>query len=309
MLPNGKILTVDAYVFQYNASGKNSELYDPANQTWSSAGSTGVQLWDSACGNPNNNPTFEVGPAVLRPDGTVFATGSTNGCMTGHTSIYNSNNGTWTPGPDFPVAGVSIADGPTSIEPNGKVLMMGSVDEGAPSTFFEWDGTNLSVVPGPPNAVIDGSFYGHLLPLPTGQILFTDWSFPTVTGATPDVEVFTPTGTYNPAWAPKILAASASVTRGTTGVLYGQRLSGMTQGGAYGDDYQPNTNYALVRITNTSTGHVFYCRTHNPSSYLVQNPNLEYTKFDVPTGAETGPSTLQAVTNGIPSQSINVVVH
>jgi len=300
MLPNGKILTVDAYVFQYSANGKNSELYDPASHTWSSAGSTIVQLWDSACGNPNNNPSFEVGPAVLRPDGTVFATGSTNGCMTGHTSIYNSNNGTWTPGPDFPVAGVSIADGPASIEPNGKVLMMGSVDEGAPSTFFEWDGTTLSVVPGPPSAATAGSFYGHLLPLPTGQILYTDWQ---------DVQIFTPTGTYNPAWAPKILAASANVTRGTTGILYGQRLSGMTQGGAYGDDYQPSTNYALVRITNNATGHVFYCRTHNPSSYLVQNPNLEYTKFDVPAGAETGLSSLQAVTNGIPSQSINVVVH
>ncbi|HEY4930411.1 MAG TPA: hypothetical protein VII23_02480 [Terriglobales bacterium] len=298
VLPNGKILTVDAYVFQYNASGTNSELYNPTSQTWSSAGSTGPQLWDSHCGN-SGAASFEVGPAVLRPDGTVFATGA-NTCGTGHTAIYNSSTGTWSPGPDFPVPNVSIADGPASIEPNGKVLMMGSVNEGSPSTFFEWDGTSLSVVPGPPSAATAGSFYGHLLPLPTGQILYTDWQ---------DVQIFTPTGTYNPAWAPKIVAASANVTRGTTGILYGQRLSGMTQGGAYGDDYQPSTNYALVRLTNNTTGHVFYCRTHNPSSYAVQNPNLEYTKFDVPTGAETGMSTLQAVTNGIPSQSINVVVH
>ena len=56
LLPNGKLLTVDAYVFQYNPTGMNSELYDPSTQTWSSAGSTVVQLWDSACGNPNNHP-------------------------------------------------------------------------------------------------------------------------------------------------------------------------------------------------------------------------------------------------------------
>ena len=307
LLPNGKILTVDAYVFQYNPTGMNSELYDPSNQTWSSAGSTVVQLWDSACGNPNGNPTFEVGPAVLRPDGTVFATGSTNGCMTGHTAIYNSHNGTWTPGPDFPVRGVSIADGPAALETNGKVLMMASVDEGPPATFFEWDGTNLTAVGGPPNAPNAGSFYGHLLPLPSGQILYTDWLYPGF-GAAADVEVFTPTGTYNPAWAPQIVAASTFVTRGTTSTLYGYRLAGMSEGGSYGDDYQPNTNYALVRLTNQATGHVFYCRTHHPSSYAVQSTSLQNTKFDVPAGAETGISKLEAVTNGIPSQAINVTV-
>ena len=307
LLPNGKLLTVDAYVFQYNATGMNSELYDPTSHTWSSAGSTQVQLWDSACGNPNNSPTQEVGPAVLRPDGTVFATGATNGCTTGHTAVYDSHTGTWTAGPDFPVRDVSIADGPAALETNGKVLMMGSVDENPPATFFEWDGTSLNVIPGPPNAPNAGSFYGHLLVLPTGQILYTDWLYPGF-GAPADVELFTPTGTYNPAWAPKILAASTLVKRGTTSMLYGYRLAGMSEGGAYGDDYQPSTNYALVRLTNHATGHVFYCRTHNPSSYAVQSPSLQYTKFDVPAGAETGPSTLEAVTNGIPSQPINVNV-
>jgi hypothetical protein len=308
LLPNGKVLTVDAYVFQYNPTGTNSEVYDPTTQSWSTAGSTVVQIWDSACGNVNGNPTFEVGPAVLRPDGTVFQTGSTNGCRAGHNAIYNSHTGTWAAGPDFPGL-ISIADGPASIEINGKVLMMGSVDEGPPATFFEWDGTNLSAIPGPPNAPVDGSFYGHLLPLPSGQILFTDWSFPTVTGATPDVEVYTPTGTYNPAWAPKILAANTSLTRGTSYVLYGTQLAGVSQGGAYGDDYQPNTNYALVRLTNHATGHVFYCRTHNPSSYAVQSTAVQFTHYDVPAGAETGLSTLVAVTNGIPSSPITVMVH
>ena len=47
LLPNGKVLTVDAYVFSYDANGTNSEIYDPATGTWSSAGSTIVQLWDS----------------------------------------------------------------------------------------------------------------------------------------------------------------------------------------------------------------------------------------------------------------------
>src|SRR5215510_13050834 len=41
LLPDGKVLTVDAYVFQYDPAGTNSELYDPVTGTWSSAGSTG----------------------------------------------------------------------------------------------------------------------------------------------------------------------------------------------------------------------------------------------------------------------------
>ena len=48
LLPGGKVLDVDAYVFQYNQNGMNSEIYDPTAGSWSSAGSTIVQLWDSS---------------------------------------------------------------------------------------------------------------------------------------------------------------------------------------------------------------------------------------------------------------------
>ncbi len=50
LLPNGEVLTVDAYVpvnFPYIPTGTNSELYDYRTGTWRSAGSTIVQLWDS----------------------------------------------------------------------------------------------------------------------------------------------------------------------------------------------------------------------------------------------------------------------
>ena len=150
LLPNGQVLTVDAYVpivgFTYDPNGTNSELYDPATGTWQSAGSTVVQLFDSAaqCGGLPN-ATLEVGPMVLRPDGTVFATGS-NTCglgFPGHTAIYNTLDGTWTAGPDFPTLkyhgrrySLNIADGPASLEINGKVLMMASPFYGGSSIVF-----------------------------------------------------------------------------------------------------------------------------------------------------------------------------
>ena len=131
LLPNRHVLTVDAYVFSYDSNGTNSEIYDPATGSWSSAGSTIVQLWDSAarCGN-RGLASYEVGPGVLRPDGTVFYTGA-NRCGAGHTAVYNSNTGVWTAGPDFPDS-LDIADGPAALEPNGKVLMMASQESSIP---------------------------------------------------------------------------------------------------------------------------------------------------------------------------------
>ena len=318
LLPNGKVLTVDAYVpippTQYDATGMNSELYNPRTGTWKSAGSTVVQLWDSTadCGGFTNNTTFEVGPAVLRADGTVFYTGS-NTCPegTGNTAIYDSYTGKWRAGPVFPeidgVADINIADGPASWEPNDKVLMMASPGFGnPPSFFFEWDGRNLNQVPGPPNAPVDGSYYGNMLVLPTGQILLTDFSG--------DIEIYNPKITFadralQRAIAPQVFFAPQQLARGGSYVVLGAGFGGVTQGAAYGDDVQGATNFPLVRITNLKTSHVFYSRTHNHSSMAVASDDPVWTHFDVPAVQETGPSLLQVVANGIASPAVLVFVH
>src|SRR5881394_2160929 len=145
LLPNKKVLTVDAYVGQYDPTGMNFELYNPASGKWNSpGGGTAVQLWDSAadCGG-RRFASFEVGPAVLMNDGSVFATGA-NACGAAHTAIFK---GSWQAGPDFP-DDLGIADGPAALEPNGKVLMMASpFIFQTPSTFLEWDGDSLTTAP------------------------------------------------------------------------------------------------------------------------------------------------------------------
>lgn len=307
LLPNGKVLAVDAYVpippFPYEPTGTNSELYNPRTGSWSSAGSTIVQLWDSAaaCGG-EKVATFELGPAVLRPDGTVFYTGADTCELSagpppvfanGNTAIYNTRWGRWTPGPTF-TGGNNIADGPASLETNGKVLMMASPGYGdPPSTFFEWDGRNLYTVPGTPNAPIDGSYYGNMLMLPSGQVLLTDFS--------DDIELYNPRGGYQPEWAPVIFGSPFFVQPGGSYQVYGVRFNGMSQGAAYGDDVQGATNYPMVRITNFSTGHVFYSRTHDHSSMAVASNDIVSTHFDVSAAQEKGLSKLEVVANGIPS--------
>jgi hypothetical protein len=282
LLPNKQVLTVDT------RNGTNSEVFVPASGIWQSAGSTLVPLSAGA----------EIGPAVLRPDGTVFATGSN-----GHTAIYNTSTGNWSIGPDFPVSAqgqLNIDDGPASLLPNGNVLCDTSPNGGPPSYFFEFDGANLNQVTGPPNAPFDGSFQARMLVLPTGQILFGD-------GST-DVEIYTSGGTYDPSWAPRIQSVPTTVSPGGSYVISGHYFNGFSQGAAYGDDAQSATNYPLVRITNLATGHVFYSRTHDHSSMAVAFGGLVSTHFDVPGNQELGASSLVIVANGIPSKPIVINV-
>jgi len=300
LLPSGQVLTIDAYVQHYQSNGMNYEIYDPGSGTWSVAGTTPVQLWDSAatCGG-QSHASYEVGPAILLPNGTIFATGA-NSCGAGHTAIYNIASGTWTAGPDFP-ANLDIADGPAALEPNGKMLMMTSpLIFNAGAIFFEWDGTNLTQVPGPPNAPNVSSFQGHLLVLPTGQIMYTDY--------TNDVEIFTPTpGNYN--WVPAAYLYSPAITRGNTYVMVGTKLNGLSQASAYGDDLQNATNYPIVRLTNVATGHVFYCRTHGHSTMAVGFTGPVKTQLDIPANMETGLSYFEVVANGIPSQRYTIQIN
>lgn len=304
LLPNDDVLTVDAYVpippFPYTPDGTNSELYNPFDGMWSSGGGTSVQLWDSAatCGG-EKAASFELGPGVLRPNGTVFYSGA-NSCGAGNTAIYNSVLGTWSAGPQFP-GGNDVADGPAALEPNGDVLVMTSPGFGnTPVTFFQWNGFNLRRVPGTPNAPTDSSYYGNMLVLPTGQILLTDFSN--------DIEIYTPGGGPKQDWKPVVLFAPLVVEPGGSYSLSGVRLSGMSQGAAYGDDVQANTNFPIVRITNVQTGDVFYSRTYDFSSVAVASQNTSWTHFQVPADQETGLSTLQVVASGIASDPVEVLV-
>jgi len=65
-----------------------------------------------------------------------------------------------------------------------------------------------------------------------------------------------------------------------------------------------------VRLTNASTGHVFYARTHDHSTMGVATGTaIVFTNFDVPANMETGDCTLEVVANGIPSASVAVTVN
>ncbi|HWY19625.1 MAG TPA: hypothetical protein VNX26_00295 [Candidatus Acidoferrum sp.] len=292
LLPDGSVLTFDV------KNAPNSERYIPSLAMWVTAGSTIVDLHSSstsgclAYGGGCYLPPGEVGPAVLGPDGTVFATGSKSIAGPGHTAIYTpptvlTDPGTWVPGPDFP-SNDNAGDSFAVLLTNGHVLV-----EGNSGRLYEFDGktltANASVKPG-----------SSLLVLPTGEVI--------VGGDV--VQLYTSSGKPSAAWAPTITTFPASVARGSTYSISGTQFNGLSQAAAFGDEEETATNYPLVRITNQATGHIFYARTHDHSTMAVATGStVVSTNFDVPTVMETGPSSLEVVANGIASASVSITVN
>jgi hypothetical protein len=287
---NGIVLTADVL------DSPMSEHYIYTEQRWQNDGSTIVNLMgppEEGCipyGGGTYCPPGEIGPAILRPDGSVFATGAyPQGGPAAHTSVYRpganpDESGTWTPGPDFP-NNDDAGDNFAALLPNGNVLV-----EGNSGRLYEYNGTTFT-----PTL---STFGNPLMCLPTGQIL--------VGGS----QVYSSGGAGLQIWAPIITSVPTSVTRGNTYRVIGRQFNGQSQAASFGDEFETSTNYPLVQIVNSSTHHVFYAKTHGHSTMAVQTKAVPtYTNFDVPAGAETGASTLYVVTNGIVSNGVNITVN
>src|SRR5258708_6566983 len=156
LLPDLTVLTANCF------GHPNTEKFVVAANTWVTAGQTpaGNDLVD--------DPTKEIGPALLLPDGRVFAIGAT-----GNTALYTkpgvpNQPGTWTAGPKFPqINGKTLGatDGPGCLLPNGRVFCIvapvsstcnNPQDQGycPPTYFFEFDpvaATLTQVVANPSN--------------------------------------------------------------------------------------------------------------------------------------------------------------
>ena len=313
LLPDGDLFTIDV------GDPPHAEHYDPIAAQWYSDGNTPATL-TSPTGTPGGLtygpapaqvvggvsygpgptgtyfPPGEVGPALLLPDGRVFATGAASGAVA-HTAIYTpgatpADPGSFVAGPDF-AAGDDAGDASAALLPSGHVLVAA-----LSGRFYEYGGTTLSVT----GALTDngGNTAYSVLPLPNGQVLVTG-------GVT---QLYSGSGTANPAWAPTITLAPATLTRGSTYTISGTQFNGLSQAAAVGDELNAATNYPLVRLTNKASGHVFYARTHDHSSMgVATGSTIVSTMFNVPASTETGASTLSVVANGIAAVPVSVTVN
>ena len=290
MLPDGSVLTAEV------ATPPATEKYVPALDAWVSAGQTPQSLIMTSLNQVTIN---EVGPAILLPNGTLFAIGGT-----GHTALYTppandaSQPGSWAAGPDFPADNsgnklwpiLTALDAPACLLPNGKVLCVAGPThaEGQPPTywsgptiFFEYDpATNsLSQLASQPTTNTNDTWTARLLLLPTGDVLYASQQN--------QLALYMPDpadGQPAQSWKPVITSSPAAIVPGQTFTLMGKQLNGLSQAVSYGDDAQMATNYPIVRLTNTVGGAVVYLRTFNFSTLGVATGNTtQSTSVQVPT--------------------------
>ena len=282
-------------------------VYSIANDKWVQGNSPANSLI---------NAVNEIGPALLRYDGTAFFIGSNE-----HTAVYSPfSTPAWSNGPDLPDQDglkIGVVDGPAALLVNGNILFGAGVTDDAgdfssPCWFFEFDGTSFNRTNDPPNNV-SNTYATRLMLLPNGDVMFCredDSSFYAYhsDAAVPEDRV-----------RPVIQNCPASILPGTTIQISGLQFNGLSQAVAYGDDSQTATNYPLVRIFNKQTNHVRYCRTFNhtrldpngntiPSMGVATGTTVITTNVELPSDLETGDSTLFVVANGIPSLPFDLTV-
>jgi hypothetical protein len=246
----------------------------------------------------------EMGPAFLLPNGNAIFFGGN-----GVSAVYD--NGIWSQSASLP-AGLGQKDAPGAMMVNGKVLLAVSpqgnnsdtndVNGTGPTSFYEYDYTTNSgaggyaLAPSPGSGISSRAGDLKFLDLPDGTVLLSPGGS--------QLYVYNPDASSLPAGQPTINTVqwNANGSLHLTGTLF----NGISQGAAYGDDEQMDSNWPLVRFTDGS-GNVSYGPTYNWSSTSVQTGSkIVTTECTLPANvlANPGAYSLQVVANGNASSPV-----
>jgi hypothetical protein len=302
LLPDDTIVTTQCW------DPYKSEKYIVSANTWKSEGPIPARVVDPVM--------HEMGPGMLMYNGKVIFFGAANEHGRGKTIVYTpppfpAGTGTWAVGPDIPPAGrkANVSnDCPATLLPNGKVLFTAAnfVNNGwgSPVLFFEYDPPSNTIAAGPtppnnatfPYPQFPAIYWSRMMLLPTGQVLFS--------ASSPNVQCYTPDPGPQEAWRPTI---SAVVPHSSPDyyLLKGTQLNGLSQANMYGDDCSPATNYPIVRLRDSSTGKIYYCRSFSFSTLgVATGGSLQSCRFTA-LGVPYGEYDLCVIANGISSHCVN----
>jgi hypothetical protein len=180
LLPDGTVLTIECKGADAGIPSERwTERYLPgAQDKWILCGQTVKDLVESS--------SFEIGPALLLPNGRCFCVGAT-----ANTAIYVppaniEDPGKWIDGPTLPQNDgkqLGAKDAPACLLPNGKVLLaLGPVngqkdDYLPPTSFYEYDpnaaSDQFTLLPDPGDSNI-APFNWFMLLLPTGDVMLSN---------------------------------------------------------------------------------------------------------------------------------------
>jgi PKD repeat protein len=289
-LPDNSVLMVDE-------DATSSERYIPALNQWVADGTVPDSLYDPY--------GYECGPGWMLPDGRAFFIGGTNKTAY-YTPSGNNTPGTWALGPVVP-NGYGMPDAPGVMMPNGHILFACSpqptsqTEFATPTAFYEFDYlTNTYTRVPVPNADASISICQQyqMIMLPSGQVLLG------LSGDTTSQQYYIYTPGSAPLAAGKPIINSIDKLSCTTFMAIGHGFNGISEGAAFGDENECDSNYPLFRFT--SGGKVYYARSYDWNSAGVQRglSNIDTAYFELPAAMGTGSYEMYAVANGIASDSV-----
>ncbi|HEX7652874.1 MAG TPA: LamG-like jellyroll fold domain-containing protein, partial [Verrucomicrobiae bacterium] len=284
-LPNDNVLGLTGY-------SVTCAHYVPSLNAWYSDNSSPVTLFGYGA---------ELGAALVLPNGNVFQIGGTT-----NTAIYTPGStltsaGSWVAGPPM-VFGTNLlgaVDAPAAMMVNGNILLdLGPIGGfNGPCYFYEYNYLSNSftqvTAPGGGSTYNSVPYANSMLCLPDGNVLFVGGQ------NSRSLYVYTPTAAPLAMGQPTV----SNITENVDGSyhLTGVGLAGISAGASYGDDEQMDSNYPLVRLTNSVSGNVYYARSYGWTSTTIQSTNLSATEFTLPQGLPAGNYSLALVANGFAS--------
>jgi hypothetical protein len=292
----------DSSILFIRTSGTVSERYMPKTNTWSTDATVPVALYEPL--------GAETGAAFMLPDGRAFFLGG-NSNTAYYTPSGTTANGTWTAGPSIPNS-LSAPDAAAAMMRDGKILCAvsptltccdgnGNNIFNTPTSFYIFDytagsnGTFTSITaPGGGSSLNIPSYKTNMLDLPNGQVLYSQQG-------SNQYYVYTP-GSQLSANRPVITNIKQHNDGSFT--LTGTQITGWSEGAGYGDDWQMNTNYPIVQLTNGSN--VYYARTYNWNSTAVRAGSVaQTTDFVLPGSLPAATYQLRVIANGIASDPVS----
>jgi len=318
------VLLADGSILSYgplgrSGNGTNAQRYIPSLNQWLPDANVPVQLWADLS---SVDLVGETGPGFLLPNGKAFFLGGS-----GHTAIYTpsplggTNMGSWVQGPDIP-NGLVSTDAPGCMLITGNILCCvgnpvgtngGTANFPNGLSFYEYDYRDgpigsFTQVGSPPESGDFPTYCTVMLAMPDGTVLYSQVEQNTFDAdAETTLYIYTPDGGGVSSGQPTI----QSITMNQDGSyhLVGTGLNGISQGAAFGDDAQMNSNYPLVRNTDAN-GNVYYAYTYNWSSTGVQTGSAIVTTEFLCLNLPPGNYSVQVVANGFASdpQTFNAPV-
>ncbi len=291
----------DSTVLFVGINTTSSNRYEPKTNTWINDGTLPVNIWDGLS---------ESGAGFMLPNGKAIFFGATPQNAI-YTPTGNTTPGTWAAAASFPnIGGVQMgqSDASAAMMVNGKILCAVApyYSSFPPPTFFvEYDYKTNSFtqvtqpIPGMGGDSINvASYQTQMLDLPDGTVLL---SISQANSLSNQYYIYTPGSAAIPEGKPTInsILPDGCPNYKITGKLF----TGISEGAAYGDDWEMSTNFPIIRLTNGTN--VYYARTTYWTRLgSVQTDSLEDTAIFTMPVIPAGTYSLVVTVNGFASNPI-----